>query len=101
MLEQAHEQLRKDTVAAVKFLGEVVRDPAAGRETRLKAAGMILDRTLGKAPEHVTLELAQPPWVLALRDMVVVGNDEQARALGSIDADVIDAEVVEDDPTFE
>lgn len=100
MLEEAQDQLRNDTVAAVKFLGEVVRDPTAGRDIRLKAAGMILDRTLGKAPEHVTLDIQPPPWALALREMVVVGTNEQAEEHRR--GQIIDADVIEDDdPTFE
>lgn len=99
MLEEAHQQLRKDTVSAVQFLGEVVRDPTAGREIRLRAAGMILDRTLGKPTESVDLTISgTAPWVLALQDMTMVGTPAQASELRA--GDVIDAEVVEDDPVF-
>jgi hypothetical protein len=99
-LRKAENICRKNTLDAVKLIGQVVRDPAAKDSDRLKAAGMILDRVWGRAPEHVTVDLHQPPWAVALRDMMIVGNEQQARAI-DLDGDVIDAEVVEDDPTFE
>ncbi len=96
-LRKAEDICRRNTVDAVNLIGQVVRDPTAKDSDRLKAAGMILDRVWGRAPEHVTIDLQQPPWAVALRDMMIVGNEQQARALDLGDDDVIDAEVVEDE----
>jgi hypothetical protein len=56
-------------------------------------------------PEHVTVDVQQPRWVDALRDVLVVGNDEQAshheHTASAENAEIIDAEIVEDDPIFE
>lgn len=98
-LRKAENICRRNTLDAVKLIGQIVRDPDAKDSDRLKAAGMILDRVWGRAPEHVTVDLQQPPWVTALREMVIVGNDEQAeehrRANGN--GVIIDADVIEDD----
>lgn len=98
-LRKAENICRRNTLDAVKLIGQIVRDPNAKDSDRLKAAGMILDRVWGRAPEHVTVDLQQPPWVTALREMVIVGNDEQAeehrRANGN--GVIIDADVIEDD----
>ncbi len=89
-LRKAEDICRRNTLDAVKLIGKVVRDERASNSDRLKAAGMILDRVWGKSPEHVKVDLQQPPWVAALRDMTMVGTDEQAKGF-----DIVDAEVVE------
>lgn len=100
-LRNAQQLLNESTLDAVMLLRKVVNDEHAYNSDRLKAANMILDRTLGKAREHITLDIQQePPWALAIRDMY--------QAQGSLDVgppsrldDVVDAELVEDDPVFE
>ncbi len=95
-LRKAEDICRKNTLDAVKLIGRVVRDEKAPYPVRLKAAGMVLDRVWGRAPEHVKVDVQQPPWAIALKDMMIVGNEQQARAI-DLDDDVIDAEVVEDE----
>lgn len=101
-LLEAGDVLRRNAVAASTALAEIATSPATSDGDRIRAAGMILDRVMGKAPEHITLSTtaaSDAPWAIALRDIVMVGTEEQAKALGP--ADVIDVEVVEDDPVFE
>jgi hypothetical protein len=104
-LRKAEDICRRNTLDAVKLIGHVVRDPHAKDSDRLKAAGMILDRVWGRAPEHVTVDVQQPRWVDALRDVLVVGNDEQAshheHTASAENAEIIDAEIVDEDPIFE
>src|SRR6266571_4610837 len=93
-LRQAVELVRVSTPRAIKLLVQ------------------ILDRALGKAPEHVNLSLAGaiPAWQRMIKDAVLVGTEEQARALppkrveneadddegDEAEDDVIEGEIVEE-----
>jgi hypothetical protein len=94
-MSKAYDLLRESTYDAVKVLVEVAKDENADTATRVKAAELILDRTLGKAPQHVSLDFqGDVPWK-QLMAQAVVGSVEQARALLE-EGDVVDGEVVED-----
>ncbi len=94
-LRNAQNLLNESTLDAVMLLRKVVNDEHAYNSDRLKAANMILDRTLGKAREHVTVDFQQePPWAVAIRDMYA---SQGSLKVGPGDDDVIDAEVVEDE----
>lgn len=84
--------MRESTYDAVHTLREIVNDEDADAQYRLRAAELILDRTLGKAPEHVSLgiEMDQSPFARAFTAALMVGTEEQAN-------EVIDAEIVEED----
>ncbi len=73
---------------AAKMLVDIITSPSTEDPTRLRAIGMLFDRTMGKAPEKVEVT-SDAPWVLALRDVAVVGTDRQA--------DVIDIDPIEED----
>jgi hypothetical protein len=67
-LSKAGEVLRESLVDAVTLLRQVVQDEDAQNSDRIKAANLIMDRVLGKAPEHVTFTLQEePPWAVAIR----------------------------------
>ena len=55
-LSEAYDLLREDLVAAVQVLGQVVRDEAAPPKDRIKAAELIMDRVMGKAPIKVDVQ---------------------------------------------
>jgi hypothetical protein len=55
-MAKAYDLLRESTYDAVQVLVEVAKDENADTATRVKAAELILDRTLGKAPQHVSLD---------------------------------------------
>lgn len=95
-LRNAQDLLTESTLDAVLLLRRVVNDERAYNSDRLKAANMILDRTLGKPRERLSIEIEQePPWAVAIREMYA--------AHGQLDVgpDVIEAQVIEDDPTFD
>ncbi len=94
-LRNAQKLLNESTLDAVRLLGDVVRNPCAKDSDRIKAANIILDRVLGKTPEHITVDVHEPPWAMAIRDMYRTQGPLQVGP-----GDVIDAEVVEDDPIF-
>jgi hypothetical protein len=94
-MAKAYDLLRESTYDAVKVLVEVAKDENADTAVRVKAAELILDRTLGKAPQHVSLDFqGDVPWK-QLMAQAVVGSVEQAKALLE-EGDVVDGEVVED-----
>jgi hypothetical protein len=93
--------LRTSTVDAVRVLIKIVRDEEASNRDRLKAAELILDRALGKAPEHVNVSLGPDlaPWQQMMADSIVmVGTEEQAALppAPTPDDDVIEGEIVEE-----
>ena len=67
----AREELNGNLVAAVALFGQVVNDPNAPLDLRLRAAKEITDRVLGRAPEHVSVHLAPEPWETLLVDSIV------------------------------
>jgi hypothetical protein len=67
-LSAAGEVLRESLVDAVTLLREVVQDKDALYSDRIRAANLIMDRVLGKAPEQVRLSVSEePPWAIAIR----------------------------------
>ena len=69
-LAQAGEMLRESLVDAVVLLRTVVTDEEAQYSDRIKAAALIMDRVMGKAPDKLTVEI-EPLWAQALRTAVV------------------------------
>ncbi len=90
-MRKAYNLLRESTYDAVRTLREIVDDRDADAGVRVKAAELILDRTLGKAPQtvEITADLPFQRMIAA----AIVGTEEQA----SEASEVIDAEIVEDD----
>lgn len=85
-LGQAGELLRESLVDAVVLLRTVVTDDDAAYSDRIKAAQLIMDRVMGRAPETVKLEV-EPAWAQAIRGALVtqiVSNDViDVRAAGA------------------
>lgn len=104
-MSKAFDLLRSNTYKAVKVLAEIATDKSADPAVRVKAASEILDRALGKAPEHVSLDIEMQPWQRAIaqsivgRDLRIVATEEQAKALDDDeDAEIVDGELVEAEP---
>ena len=89
-MAEARELLRDNTLAAVNVLVEVATDKDAPASDRVKAAGMILDRTLGRAPLTVVMDI-EPPWAKALRRSTI--------GIVSANSNVIDTTAVDDAAT--
>lgn len=88
----AQHHLNAHLFKASQALVDIITSPGTEDSDRMRAISMLFDRTLGKAPEKVEVT-SDAPWVLALRDMVVVGNETQA----GDQASVIDVDPQEDD----
>jgi hypothetical protein len=88
LMSEAGRVLQGSTLDAVKLWARVVRDDDAPYSDRLKASQLITERTLGKVTEkvHVAFGGEEPPWLQALGEAFVVGDDD----------DIIDAEIIED-----
>lgn len=89
MLE-ARELLSSNTVAAVGVLIEVATDKLAPTSDRVKAASLILDRTMGKAPTTVKLDVGvREKWEQAIAHSIISIPAELAEAIvvGSYEAD--------------
>ena len=65
----AHKLLGENLVKAVQVLVDVATDKRTDAAVRVKAAGIIMDRVLGKVPERVHLapDDPEPTWAKAIR----------------------------------
>lgn len=89
-LTKAYGLLNESIYDAVAILIDIAKDEQAESSVRLKAVKEILDRTLGKAPQHVTFEAGgESKLEEAFRLMLVPTT--------STSDDIVDAEIVEAD----
>lgn len=72
-LSKANELLLQNTYEAVQVLVDLAKNPKVDPGTRLKAVSMILDRTMGKAPERIDLRTNADalPWQEAIVAAVI------------------------------
>ena len=72
-MAKAYNLLRESTYDAVQVLVEVAKDAEADPAVRVKAAELILDRTLGKAPQHVAVDVTgdSPAWQQLVASAIV------------------------------
>lgn len=82
-MQRAREVLNDSLADAVTLFAEVVRDKKAPLDLRMKAAKEITDRVMGRAPEHVHVDVGQSPWERLVIDAIV-------------DTEVIDTTALED-----
>jgi hypothetical protein len=88
------------TYDAVRTLREIVVDSEADAAVRIKAAELILDRTLGKAPQHVAIDVTtgdMPAFHRMVAAALVGTEDQVAQAAQAAHGEIIDAELVEDE----
>ncbi len=89
---QAHRLLGENLVAAVQVLVDVATDKRTDKAVGVKAAGMILDRVLGKVPDRVHLapDDPEPTWAKAIRAgmiQAIVPTDQHALPVALEDDD--------------
>ena len=97
--EEAGRILKRSLKDGAEALRKVIVSDTTSDSDRLKAIELLFDRVLGKAPQHVSLDVGtddQPsPWMKVVAQ-AVVGSVEQAKALMAGQSDVVDGEVVEE-----
>lgn len=67
------------------MLRAIVNDKKANEADRIKAAELIMDRVMGKAKEHVQLDIQSEPWQRMIASSIV-----------SSAGDVVEGEVVDE-----
>jgi hypothetical protein len=90
-LSKAQSLLNESVVDAVLLLREVVKNEDADYGHRIKASSLIMDRVMGRAPEHITLSI-DPPWALAIKQALVDAEMTGVISTGVIDVDSDDIE---------
>jgi hypothetical protein len=98
-MSRAGEVLRESLVGAVELWRSVLMDEGAPLPIRMEASKLIVDRVMGKAKESVDINMSvteEPPWAVAIREMY---QTQGPLKIGQ--GDVIDAEVLEDDPIYD
>lgn len=81
--DEASRIMKDNLVDAVTLFGDIVRNENVDMGVRLKAATVIVDRVLGRAPLTVQVDL-QPKWQAAI-----------AHAVVSIPGDVLEQHAIE------
>lgn len=84
-MSKAQELLRDNLEAAVEVLTEIAGDPDCEAKDRLRAAGMIMDRVMGREPQKIEVGGEVPPWQVAIQAGIVSINGEAL--LGSDEAE--------------
>ena len=95
-MTEVHEEVRRAALPAAALLGQMVRGEVEPDPTQLRAVQEVLDRFIGKAPQHVEIDVAVKPWEEALAGGVVrdiemqPGDDDR-----TYEDAVLDVEAVE------
>lgn len=89
-LSRAHRLFTENTEKAVQVLIDIAGDESAPHSDRVKAASLILDRVMGRAPQAIEVEVQRPKFLDVLDRAIRIESTE-----GDSDGDIIDAEVVE------
>lgn len=71
---EAGRLLNESLVDAVLLLRQVVTDNDADYSDRIKAANIVLERVMGKAPVQVNVT-HEPPWAIALQNALINVED--------------------------
>lgn len=89
-LTRAHQLFTQNTERAVQVLIDIASDESAPHSDRVKAASLILDRVMGRAPQAIEVEMRRPKFLDVIdRAIRIVSTDSDP------EDDIIDAEVVE------
>lgn len=88
IFDRAQRELRSHTVEAAQTVAEIMLNTTVEPDIRLKAASIMLDRNLGKAPQVVALT-SDKAFEEIFSD-IFTGTREESRRARIIDADVID-----------
>jgi len=97
--EEAGRILKRSLKDGAEALRKMIVSDTTSDSDRLKAIELLFDRVLGKAPQHVSLDVEvdsegpEPAWLRLVRN-AVVGSLQQARELMDGSPDVVNGEVV-------
>lgn len=83
--------LQSDVVAAAECLGKIIKSSTAEDRDKIRAAQLLFDRVLGKAPERVDVSIKTPKFIEAITAGIVAGD----AADENDNEDIIDVESAE------
>lgn len=99
-MSAAYDLLRTNTYDAVEVLISIAKDTDADAAIRVKAAELILDRTLGKAPQTISLDVRSDgdPWQQLVQAAVLPSVADALALMTAQEADsaIVEGEVVEE-----
>jgi len=103
-MSAAYDILRNNLVEAVQMFVDIAKDTQADPAVRLKAAGMIVDRVLGKSVERTDLSVNEKRrWEVALEHSIVsvinvtlADDPPDELEVGPVDL-IVEATAVDDD----
>lgn len=100
LFQRADIRLRENLVTAVDTVAEIAKGTAYEPEVRLRAATWMYERVRGRNPE-IIVHTMDKPFEKLMNDVILVGGSrEEARKQREI-GNVLDAEVVEDEPVVD
>ena len=95
LIVRAQEKFQQGLFGAIDALNEIASGSAYEPADRIKAAGMVIDRVMGKTPDVINMTVEQKPWEVIFdaisRDS---GSDNEAfkRIESAIEAEVVEIE---------
>lgn len=93
------QKLRQALDEMFEVVVEIAKDDTVEPRDRLDGAKYLMDRVLGKTPEHVSVSVNTKPWEDLLQQVTGIAPMSRAEHRALNGAGIVDAEVVEDDST--
>jgi hypothetical protein len=85
-MRKAQEVLNGHLLDAVGLWGSVVRDTKAPLAIRFRASELIVDRVMGKVPEHVSVQTdGESPWQVLIAKAIINTLDKEVEASSDIE----------------
>lgn len=98
LIVRAQEKFQQGLFGAIDALNEIASGTAYEPADRIKAAGMVIDRVMGKTPDVINMTVEQKPWETIFEAISRDTGDNEA--FKRIEA-AVDAEVVEIDDQYD
>lgn len=86
----AKHQMAHDLKKSLEALGSIVESKTADPHARIKAAGMIMDRVLGKPKETLEVQGEEPKWMQTL-NVAIISDPDALNDVPAFPGDAIDA----------
>ena len=92
LIQRAQEKFQLGLLGAIDALNEIAQGTAYEPADRIKAAGMVIDRVMGKTPDVINMTVEQKPWetIFEAISRDTGDNDAFARIEAAVDAEVVE-----------
>lgn len=102
LLSRAQQKFREGLLGSIDALNKIAQGDAFEPADRIKAAGMVIDRVMGKTPEILFTAETKAPWEEIFASISRDPGDNAAyqRLEAAIDAEVVDERPLAEEPQY-